>query len=388
VIQFPARVATRLAFLVAGFSISCWAPLVPYAKQRLGVDDGVLGILLLCLGIGSLTTMLLTGMLSARFGTRPVILISGFGLAAVLPWLAIASTSFTLGFTLLLFGAALGSLDVAMNIHSVEVERDAGEPLLSGFHALYSLGGFAGAALITMLLSTGVSPLACTLAGSALMVVSMMVCWGRLLRTRAAEGEPHFALPRGIVLIVAALAAITFLAEGALLDWSALLITGNGLVKVEQGGIGYMLFSIAMTVARLVGDRLTARVGDRATMFWGGVVAIAGFAMLLLAHSPVVAFAAFILIGLSAANVVPVLFRLAGTQTVMPPGLAIAAITTTGYAGILLGPAAIGFLAENMGLTMAFWLMPLLLLSVPICAAAGLGKARRYNGVSRETRDS
>jgi predicted MFS family arabinose efflux permease len=375
VTHFPARVATRLAFLVAGFGISCWAPLVPYAKERLGVDDGVLGVLLLCLGIGSLTTMLLTGMLSARFGTRPVILISGFGLAAVLPWLAIASTPFTLGLTLLLFGAALGSLDVAMNIHSVEVEREAGEPLLSGFHALYSLGGFAGAALITLLLSAGVSPLACTLAGSALMILSMGVSWSRLLRTRAAEGEPHFALPRGVVLIVAALAAITFLAEGALLDWSALLITGKELVEVEQGGIGYMLFSIAMTAARLVGDALTARIGDRATMFWGGIVAIGGFAMLLLANAPVVAFAAFVLIGLGAANVVPVLFRLAGSQTVMPPGLAIAAITTTGYAGILLGPAAIGFLAEKMGLALAFWLIPVLLLSVPICAAAGLGRA-------------
>jgi predicted MFS family arabinose efflux permease len=379
VTHFPARVATRLAFLVAGFGISCWAPLVPYAKQRLGVDDGVLGILLLCLGIGSLTTMLLTGMLSARFGTRPVILLSGFGLAAVLPWLAIASTPFTLGFTLLLFGAALGSLDVAMNIHSVEVERDAGRPLLSGFHALYSLGGFAGAALITLLLSGGVSPLVCTLAGSVLMILAMVVSWSRLLRTRAAEGEPHFALPRGVVLVVAALAAITFLAEGALLDWSALLITGNELVEVEQGGIGYMLFSIAMTLARLVGDALTARIGDRATMFWGGIVAIAGFAMLLLAPAPVVAFAAFVLIGLGAANVVPVLFRLAGSQTVMPPGLAIAAITTTGYAGILLGPAAIGFLAEKLGLGMAFWLIPVLLLSVPICAAAGLGRAGKYN---------
>jgi predicted MFS family arabinose efflux permease len=388
VTHFPARVATRLAFLVAGFGISCWAPLVPYAKERLGVDDGVLGVLLLCLGIGSLTTMLLTGMLSARFGTRPVILISGFGLAAVLPWLAIASTPFTLGLTLLLFGAALGSLDVAMNIHSVEVEREAGEPLLSGFHALYSLGGFAGAALITLLLSAGVSPLECTLAGSALMILAMAVSWGRLLRTRAAEGEPHFALPRGVVLIVAALAAITFLAEGALLDWSALLITGNGLVEVEQGGIGYMLFSIAMTGARLVGDALTARIGDRATMFWGGIVAIAGFAMLLLAHAPAVAFGAFVLIGLGAANVVPVLFRLAGSQTVMPPGLAIAAITTTGYAGILLGPAAIGFLAQNMGLAMAFWLIPVLLLSVPICAAAGLGRAGAYNARPRENTDS
>jgi predicted MFS family arabinose efflux permease len=362
-------VATRLAFLVAGFGISCWAPLVPYAKDRLAVDERMLGILLLCLGIGSLVAMSFTGMLSTRFGTRPVVLVSGFALAVVLPWLAIASTPVTLGVVLLLFGATLGSLDVAMNIHAVEVERAAGRPLLSGFHALYSVGGFAGAAFITLLLSAGMAPLPCALLGAALMLLAMFATGPGLLRTRAAEGEPHFAVPRGVVLVIAALAAITFLAEGALLDWSALLITGNGLVSVEQGGIGYMLFSIAMTLARFSGDALTARVGDRFIMIWGSAVAIAGFAVLLTASAVAVAMLAFVLIGLGCANVVPVLFRRAGSQTVMPPGLAIAAITTLGYAGILLGPAAIGFVAQHLGLATAFWMIPALLLLVPLCAA-------------------
>lgn len=362
-------VATRLAFLVAGFGVSCWAPLVPYAKDRLAVDERMLGILLLCLGIGSLVAMLFTGMMSTRFGTRPVILGSGFGLALVLPSLAIASTPLTLGIALLLFGATLGSLDVAMNIHAVEVERNAGRPLLSGFHALYSVGGFAGAAFITLLLSLGIVPLVCVLIGSGLMVLAMFATGPRLLRTKAAEGEPHFALPRGVVLVIAALAAITFLAEGALLDWSALLITGNGLVSVEQGGIGYMLFSIAMTLARFSGDALTARIGDRSIMVWGSLVAIAGFVLLLTAPVVAVAMVAFVLIGLGCANVVPVLFRRAGSQSVMPPGLAIAAITTVGYAGILLGPAAIGFVAKHVGLTMAFWMIPALLVMVPLCAA-------------------
>jgi predicted MFS family arabinose efflux permease len=363
-----ASISTRLAFLVAGFGVSCWAPLVPYAKDRLAVDERVLGILLLCLGVGSLLAMFFAGTLSSRFGTRPVVLVSGFALAAVLPWLAVASTPVTLGVTLLFFGATLGSLDVGMNIHGVEVERAAGKPLLSGFHALYSLGGFAGAAFITLLLSLGLAPLPCVLVGAGLMVLAMIATWPGLLKTRTAEGEPHFALPRGVVLVIAALAAITFLSEGALLDWSALLITGKGLVAVEQGGIGYMLFSIAMTAMRFTGDSLTAKVGDRALMVWGSLVAIAGFIVLLIAPAVWVALAAFILIGLGAANVVPVLFRRAGSQTVMPPGLAIAVITTIGYAGILLGPAVIGFVADHVGLTLAFWMIPVLLISVPLCA--------------------
>ncbi len=364
-----ARLATRLAFLVAGFGVSCWAPLVPYAKERLGVDERMLGILIVCLGVGSLVAMLFTGMLSSRFGTRPVVLASGFGLAAVLPALAIASTPLALGASLLLFGAMLGSLDVSMNIHAVEVERAANTPLLSGFHALYSVGGFAGAAFMTLLLSTGIGPLVSVLTGAVLMALAMFVTGPRLLRTRAADGEPHFALPRGVVLVIAVLAAIMFLAEGSLLDWSALLITGNRLVDVEQGGLGYMLFSIAMTLMRFSGDALTARIGDRAIMAWGTLVAIGGFIVLLTAPVAVVALASFVLIGLGCANVVPVLFRRAGSQTVMPSGLAIAAITTLGYAGILLGPAAIGFVAKHVGLTLAFWMIPALLICVPLCAA-------------------
>jgi predicted MFS family arabinose efflux permease len=362
------RLATRLAFLVAGFGVSCWAPLVPFAKDRLAVDERMLGALLLCIGIGSLVAMVFTGMLSTRFGTRPVVLASGFILAAVLPTLAIASTPVTLGASLLLFGASVGSLDVAMNIHAVEVERAATEPLMSGFHALYSVGGFAGAAFITLLLSMGSGPLLSVSIGAVLMALAMLATSSRLLRTRAADGEPHFALPRGIVLVIAALAAISFLAEGALLDWSALLITGNELVGVEQGGIGYMLFSIAMTVARFSGDALTARIGDRPTLIWGSLIAIGGFVVLLLAPVAAVALGGFILIGLGAGNIVPVLFRRAGNQTVMPPGLAIAAITTMGYAGILLGPAVIGFVAKHVGLATAFWMLPVLLTAVTVSA--------------------
>jgi MFS family permease len=369
------RLATRLVFFVAGFAVSCWAPLVPYAKARLAVDERMLGILLLCLGIGSLLAMFFTGMLSARFGTRPVILASGLGLCVVVPFLAIAATPITLGLTLLFFGAALGSLDVAVNIHAVEVERGSGQPLMSGFHAQYSLGGFAGAMFITLLLSAGMSPFACVVVACALMLAMLLVASPRLLRTRAADGEPHFALPRGVVLVIAILAAISFLAEGSILDWSALLITGNGLVAVEQGGIAFVLFSIAMTVMRFCGDALTARIGDRPTLVWGGLTAICGFAVLLLAPVAMVAMIGFVLIGLGAANIVPVLFRRAGSQTVMPPGLAIAAITTLGYAGILLGPAAIGFVAQHVGLTLAFWMIPAILLLVPLCARVVVPKS-------------
>ncbi|MCC7007911.1 MAG: MFS transporter [Acidobacteria bacterium] len=362
-----ARLSTRLAFLVAGFGLSCWAPLVPFAKDRLAVDDRVLGALLLCLGIGSVLAMLVTGVLSARLGSRPIIVVSGFGLAAMLPVLALAATPLTLAAALLLFGAALGSLDVAMNIHAVDVERDAPRPLMSGFHALFSIGGFAGAAVITILLSFGTGAVESAAAASVLMVLAMAAARPRLLRATGTAGDaPLFVRPRGIVLLLAGLAAVTFLVEGALLDWSALLITGAGFVEVARGGVGYMLFAIAMTAGRLVGDALTARLGDGPTLLWGSGLAIAGFVVLLAVPVVPVALTGFVLIGLGAANIVPILFRHAGRQTSMPAGLAIAAVTTTGYAGVLVGPAAMGFVADAYGLEPAFWMLAALLCVVPL----------------------
>lgn len=362
------RLATRLAFLIAGFGLACWAPLVPFAKARLGVDDGVLGILLLCLGLGSVAAMLATGMLSARYGSKPIIIAGGFGLALTLPILTIASTPFTLGITLAAFGASLGSLDVAMNIHAVEVEKGANRPLMSGFHALFSIGGFIGSLLVTLLLSVHAGPLVATLLSSALMVAAMVVAWPRLLKTVPSEDAPLFAIPRSFVLLLAVLAAITFLVEGAILDWSALLLTTQGRVEASHGGLGYMLFAIAMTVGRLAGDTITAKLGDRAIMLWGGLVAVAGFVVLLLSPIAILAMSGFLLIGLGASNIVPVLFRKGGTQTVMPAGLAVAAITMCGYAGVLIGPASVGFVANHVGLPGSFWMLAILLCAAPLCA--------------------
>jgi predicted MFS family arabinose efflux permease len=362
------RLATRLSFLVAGFGIACWAPLAPFVKQRLAVDDGTLGLLMLCIGIGSVVAMLLTGPLSSRYGSKPIILAGGFGLAVILPVLSVAATPPTVALALLAFGASLGSIDVAMNVHAVEVERAADKPLMSGFHALFSIGGFAGSTLMTFLLSLRVAPLGGTLFCSAIMMAATALAWPRLMTGAQGERGVLFVTPRGIVLLLAGLAAASFLAEGAILDWSALLITDAGLVTATKGGVGYMFFAIAMTAGRLVGDRITARIGDRRTLFWGGVLAIAGFVLLLTAPLAAVAMAGFLLIGLGASNIVPVLFRNAGSQKTMPSALAIGAITTAGYAGILVGPAAIGFVSKAVGLHAAFWMVAALLCLAPLTA--------------------
>jgi predicted MFS family arabinose efflux permease len=368
-IDHPAsRLATRLLFLTAGFGYSCWAPLVPFTKAQLGIDEHVLGLMLLCIGVGSIAAMVIIAPLTVRFGSKPIIVGSGFGFAASLAMLPLADTIFMLGLNLAVFGATLGALDVAMNLHAVEVERAAEKPLMSGFHALFSIGGFAGSAFMTFLLSENLEMLSSTLLCASLMVVAMTVATPRLLNGSERRDGPMFVIPRGLVLVIAAFACITFLVEGALLDWSALLITQNGLFPVVQGGSGYIFFSVAMTIGRLTGDSISSRVGDHKTILWGGIIALAGFIVLLTASAGAVALLGFVLIGLGCSNIVPVLFRRAAAQKAMPPALAVAAISTTGYAGVLAGPAAIGFVAKSVGLPAAFWMLAGLLAFVPFFA--------------------
>jgi len=347
--------------------MACCAPLFPFFKANVGADKAAFGVLLLCLGLGSIIAMPATGVMAARRGARPLILLGGFGLIGTLPLLALAGSPLTLGVGLFVFGASLGTIDVAMNVHGADVEGKERRPLMSNFHAHWSIGGFFGAGLMTLLLSLSVPVPVCAAVGAAATLVAMLLARPRFLSIAGKAPEP-FVFPRGIVLLFAVLAGITFLVEGAVLDWGALLIIDQGLTPPERAGIGYILFSIAMLIARLTGDRLVAQIGGMATLILGGFVTTVGIATVLAATFVPLALFGFILIGLGAANLVPVLFSAAGRQKIMPPGIAIAAVTTTGYAGILLGPALIGFVSDASSLVIAFWILAGLILTVPASA--------------------
>ena len=362
------RLATRLSFFAAGVGAASWAPLVPYAKARLAIDDGMLGVLLLCLGTGSVLVMPAAGGLIGRFGSRAVILAAGVGYALALPGLAMGGSLAIVAMSLVLFGASLGAMDVAMNVHAVDVERDAPVPIMSGFHGLFSVGGVVGAGGIATLLATGASLGMATVAGILVVAASLAVAAPRYLTARPNAQAPFFVRPRGLVLLLGVLAFVTFLVEGAVLDWSALLMTTSLDVPAAQGGIAYAVFSVAMTVGRLIGDRIVALLGRRRVLVCGGLVASAGLALVVWTSTPAVALAGFLLIGIGASNVVPVLFTQAGRQTSMPTGLAIAAMTTIGYAGILAGPAVVGFVAQAFTLPAAFAMLAVLMLLVPVCA--------------------
>jgi len=363
----PARLATRLTFFTAGFAMACCAPLFPFIKDNVGADEPQFGLLLLCFGLGSIIAMPLTGFVAARHGPRSMVLLGGFGLVIFLPTLTIAETPFILGSFLFLFGASLGTIDVAMNIHGVAIEAAEKRSLMSNFHAQFSIGGLFGAGLMTLLLSAG-APLVVTAAiGATLALLAMLLTIPRLLHVKVAD-QSTFVFPHGIVLLLGLLAAIAFLVEGAVLDWGALLVIERQLTTPQSAGVGYILFSAAMVIARLTGDFVVAALSELWVLILGGIVTILGIATVLLAPLPLVALVGFVLIGLGSANLVPIFFSVAGRQTVMPTSLAIASVTTIAYSGVLVGPAMIGFAADLTSLPMAFWLLTLLIACVPFTA--------------------
>ena len=358
--------STRLLFLLAGFSAAAWASLVPVAKAATGVNEGQLGLVLLCLGIGSLLAMPVSGVVSTRHGCRKVLMVCGVALCACLPLLASVQHVFTLAAALFFFGAMIGTFDCVMNIQAVIVERDSKRPLMSGFHGFYSLGGLLGAATTSTIMDLGVSPFATVSAIALAGVLLLMVIRRHVLPYgNPAEGPP-FALPRGEVLFLGMLCMTVFLVEGSMMDWSAVMLTENHGMPVAQAGYGFAAFSLTMTFGRLTGDRIVARVGRRSVVTVGGLLAMGGILLATLVPLWQAALLGYAMVGLGCSNIVPVLFTAVGRQTSMPQSVAVPAMSTLGYAGVLAGPAAIGFIAHHSSLPMAFLLVAALMLFVAI----------------------
>ena len=362
--------ATRAAFFIPGFVIATWAPIVPFAKLRTGLDDAGLGLVLLCLGLGSLAAMPLAGALAARQGCRRVMVGAVALMMLALPLLAVVDQAWLLGGVLLAIGAAMGAMDCTMNIQAVVVERESGRPMMSGFHAFYSIGSLLGAVVVTGLLGVGVGVLAATIAVS-LLVLLLAGASVRAWRSERAPGDAAlFALPRGVVVAIGLVCFVTFLAEGAMLDWSAVYLHEVKGVALERAGWGFVVFNLAMTATRLAGDRVVARFGRPRSVLAGGLLGAAGLSLAMLAPSLGWGLAGYALLGVGCANIVPVMFTLAGEQTRMPERLAIPAVTTMGYAGVLAGPALIGFVAQGASLGTA-----LLLVAATLAGASLLGAA-------------
>ncbi|MFK3795016.1 MULTISPECIES: MFS transporter [unclassified Pseudomonas] len=360
--------STRVAFFIAGFSISAWAPMVPYAKARLGLDDASLGLLLLCLGIGSILSMPLAGAMTVRWGCRRIIIWVSCLTCLCLPLLATLSSLPMMVATLFVFGASMGVLDCVINFQAIIVERASGKTMMSGFHGLFSCGGIAGAAGVSALLSVGVWPWLTMVIVALLIGFALYRAAPNLIAYGSESGGPVFAVPQGVVLFIGLLCFTVFLTEGAMLDWSAVFLSAQRGVEASYAGFGYAVFALAMTIGRVWGDPVVRRLGAHKIILFGGACAAAGMAIATLIPYWQVALCGYALIGIGCSNIVPVFYSAVGRQKTMPENVAVPAITTLGYMGILMGPAGIGFVAHLSSLNVAFMIITFMLLGV---AASG-----------------
>ncbi|MDB5586572.1 MAG: hypothetical protein JWP26_1542 [Devosia sp.] len=353
------RVSTRLIFSLGGIVLGAWAPLVPLAKARLGLGDGALGLVLLSMGVGSIVAMPMTAFLTSRFGCRQVISISAAGLCLILPLLASVGSVWVIAATLMVFGIVMGCTSVAMNLQAVLVERKEGRALMSGFHAMFSLGGIAGSGAMALLLAGGITPLlAASILSLGMATLLVLARPGLLPYSNDSSAKPTaFIIPRGVVLAIGCLSLLAMLAEGAVLDWGALFMIEVHNAEVGLSGFAYTAFAITMTLGRLLGGRFRTAFGDLVMLVLSASIAVAGFLVSLLLPSAVVALLGFMLVGAGISNIAPILFTLTGRTKRMPANLAVASVLTVGYVGIIAGPAAIGLIAHATSLQMAFCLL-------------------------------
>ncbi|WP_404398022.1 MFS transporter [Stutzerimonas chloritidismutans] len=362
------RNATRCGFFMAGFGLSVWAPLVPYVRERIEMTDAVFGLLLLCIGVGSLTWMPLSGVLVSRWGIRPVQLCSVVLLALALAGMALTDSMLLLALALFCFGGSLGVIDVIMNIQAVLVETAVGRRLMSNFHGMYSLGAISGALMLTGLLTLGLAPEIGSFLMIGLIIAANLGLARGFLPNRAPGGGFAFVRPTGVVLLVGLMCFVVYLAEGAVLDWSALYLTGEKGLEVAKGGLGYAAFALMVTIARFAGGPLVNALGTARVIAFGGLLAAFGIGLSLAAEHWAVALIGYGLCGLGCANVSPVLISSLSRQDGMPVQLAVTVATTIGFAGVLAGPAMMGVVAHFSSLGMAFALLAVLLVGIaPFC---------------------
>ncbi|MDP5309941.1 MFS transporter [Streptomyces poriferorum] len=372
-------------FALDGFLFAGWVVRIPAIKQQTGASASTLGLALLGVSAGAVITMMLTGRLCRRYGSHPVTVVCGVLLPLSIALPAQTHSALSLGLVLLVFGAAYGGANVAMNSAAVDLVAALRRPVMPSFHAAFSLGGMIGAGL-GGLVAGGLSPSAhlLCLTGIGLLVTAY---WGPVLlrypsrkpAPTAADGQEAShrltGRARRVVLLFGVIALCTAYGEGALADWGALHLEQDLHAHPGVAAAGYSLFALAMTAGRLTGTALLERLGQTRTLVAGGGTAAAGMLVGSLAPTAWLALLGFAITGLGLANIFPVAVGRAG-ELAGPGG--VAAASTLGYGGMLLGPPSIGFLADWFSLPVALTTVALLAL-----AAAALGYGAR-NAATRE----
>lgn len=367
------RLSTRFSFFGLGFATAAWAPLIPFAQQRLHFNHADFGLLLLCSGLGAMLAMPATGKIVQRVGCRVPIGFALLLLAVLLPSLSLWTTPLMMAITLFLFGTAAGSLGVALNIQAVVVEKNSLKSLMSGFHGMASLGGLAGVLTITALLALSISAVMSAFAVSLLLVIIVFLSVPysiKAVENTSLEASSKVKksirqrLPQPLIILIGIACFIIFMMEGAAMDWSGIYLTQQYGVNTAFAGLAYTFFAIAMTTGRFTGHYLIRYFGEKKLLTYSAICATLGLALVSIAPYWWLVLVGYTLVGTGCSNIVPIMFSRAGRQTVMPSAVALSCVSTVAYTGILVGPAFIGMVSELIGLSTVFMALSGLLLLI------------------------
>lgn len=367
------QTANKTAFLIIGVLESAWAPLIPFVKDTFSLDEGEMGLLMLCTGLGALTVLPTAGKLCARFGAKPMVYIAAVVMATCLMLISLMINVRATAAMLILFGGCTIIIDVAANVNGISVEHKTGKHLMSGFHGGFSLGTLLGSATMSILFTIGMVPIwavgICSIATIGLMI------WGcrdllskeELLTEKQVDNtdKSSFHIPV-MVIIVGLLCFIMYAAEGAVVGWSAIFVSQERGVDIQNAGFFYTAFAVTMTVMRLYGDKIVDSLSRYKVVVGGALLTAVGFLFVIFIPSVIAATLGFGLIGVGAANIVPQLISFAGGIKGMAVQNIISLINAFGFTGLLMGPVVIGFIAKNYGLPTSFALIAVSVLVVAI----------------------
>lgn len=364
--------SNRASFLLAGFCIAAWAPMIPFVKERFGLDEHDLGLLLLCVGIGSFISMPTSGYFSSRFGCKKPIYVATFAVALCLLAIPYIYNIYLLGLVLFCMGVAAVALDVISNINAALVEQVAERNVMSGLHGLYSVGGFAGSLSVTFLLGLNVPLSLASVYAAVLLILGLILGCKHLFNTVHLEGESEGSAKaeqvteakaednqkvstwtyykNPTVLLIGLMCFIMFMTEGSILDWSGVFLHSERGVSLENAGYGYAAFAIMMTICRLTGDKIVTAFGRGRIILLGTLCIVVGFCLAVFVPHLYAAILGFALIGVGASNVVPQLVSITAKIKEVPTHISVTIVNAIGFSGVLIGPALIGFLAHAITL--------------------------------------
>lgn len=370
------KIANQLSYGILGVLEAAWAPMVPYVKSGMNLDDAQFGQLLFSMGVGSICALPVVGSLVNRFGPRAVAIISGVLMALALAVISFSDSKLMVALMLGCIGASMIGVDVASSVNAVIVEKLLKKPLMSGFHAGYSLGTIIGALTMSVMLSVGfklsLSAVSLALVMGILMIIGCQPLFKEVKsfdEHNEAKEEKHsrFSL-RPLIIILGLMCFIMYGSEGALLSWTTVFATQNRGITPEHAGYFYSFFGISMTAIRFAGNYIVQKVGRRRTVVIGGLLVTLGFILTALIPHYIGIMIGLTFIGLGAGNIVPQIVSFVGFVKGIKISYAISLVNALGYSGIMCGPVIIGYISKISSLEMSFVALALAVLAVALAS--------------------